>query len=148
LIRLNHTFEHINDQYETLRKIHGLLKIDGICIIAMPVKTDAIWNRYGVNWVQIDAPRHYIIHTITSFRNLAERAGFKIIDITFNSTEFQFLGSEKYLNNISLHSVNSDKISFYRNIFSQKKLNWYRNEAKRLNSESQGDSAIFILKSL
>jgi 2-polyprenyl-3-methyl-5-hydroxy-6-metoxy-1,4-benzoquinol methylase len=146
LIRSNHSFEHISDQYETLIKIHKLLDPNGFCTIAMPVKTETIWNRYGTNWVQIDAPRHIIIHTVASFTNLAQRAGFEVIDVTFNSTAFQFWGSEQYLRDIPLKSEKSYSVSPHNSIFSRRVIRDYHNEAERLNRESQGDQAIFVLK--
>jgi SAM-dependent methyltransferase len=148
LIRSHHSFEHIPDQYETLLKIRELLKPSGFCIIAMPVKTEVIWNRYGVNWVQIDAPRHLVIHTVASFSNLARKAGFDITDIIFNSNAFQFWGSEQYLEDIPLKSERSYSVSPSESIFSRKTISRYRSEAERLNSISQGDQAIFVLKPL
>lgn len=146
LIRSNHSFEHIPDQYETLLKIHELLTPDGLCTIAMPVKTETIWGRYGVNWVQIDAPRHLVIHTVTSFTNLARKAGFEVVDVIFNSTAFQIWGSEQYMKDIPLKSEKSYSISRRNSIFSRKMVRHYRHEAERLNRESQGDQAIFVLK--
>jgi 2-polyprenyl-3-methyl-5-hydroxy-6-metoxy-1,4-benzoquinol methylase len=148
LIRCNHSFEHTSDQYETLKTIFNLLTLDGICFIAMPVKTETIWNRYGVNWVQIDAPRHLAIHTVKSFTIMAKKAGFEISDIIFNSTEFQFWGSEQYVNGIPLTSKKSYNISPNLSIFSKEDILRYKNEAEQLNHQSQGDSAIFILKPL
>jgi len=148
LIRSNHSFEHIPDQYETLIKIHELLTPDGFCTIAMPVKTDTIWGRYGTNWVQIDAPRHLVIHTVASFTNLARRAGFGIIDVIFNSTAFQIWGSEQYQRDIPLKSEKSYSISPRNSIFSRKMIRDYHHEAEQLNRESQGDQAIFVLRPL
>jgi len=146
LIRSNHSFEHMPDQYDTLLKFHELLTPDGLCTIAMPVKTEVIWGRYEVNWVQIDAPRHLVIHTVTSFTNLAQRADFEVVDVIFNSTAFQMWGSEQYVRDIPLQSENSYSVSPHRSIFSRKMIRHYHHEAERLNRESQGDQAIFVLK--
>ena len=146
LIRSNHSFEHMPDQYETLIKIHELLTPDGFCTIAMPVKTETIWGRYGTNWVQIDAPRHLIIHTVASFTNLVRRAGFRIIDVTFDSTAFQFWGSEQYLRDIPLRSERSYSSSPRNSIFSRRMIRRYHHEAEQLNRKSQGDQAIFVLR--
>jgi 2-polyprenyl-3-methyl-5-hydroxy-6-metoxy-1,4-benzoquinol methylase len=148
LIRSSHSFEHMSDQYKTLKKFFSLLTSDGFCFISMPVKTETIWNRYGVNWIQIDAPRHLAIHTVKSFTNMAKKAGFEITDVVFNSTEFQFWGSEQYINDISLDSKRSYQICPYRSIFSKNEIQCYKYEAKQLNLQSQGDQAIFILKPL
>lgn len=148
LIRSNHSFEHISDQYETLIKIKELLAPRGLCIISMPVKTETIWKKYGTYWVQIDAPRHLIIHTVASFKILARKAGFEVSDVIFNSTAFQFWGSEQYMKDIPLKSEKSYSVSPHKSMFSKKMISYYHHEAERLNHESQGDQAIFILKQI
>jgi len=148
LIRSNHSFEHIMNQPETMRKIYELLAPEGLCMISMPVKTETIWKKYGTNWVQIDAPRHLIIHTVESFTILARNAGFEIIDVIFNSTAFQFWGSEQYMRDIPLKSEKSYSVSHRNSIFSRKMIQQYHHEAEQLNYESQGDMAIFVLKPL
>ena len=74
-------------------KISKILSENGVCIIRIPVKTKYIWNCYSVNWVQIDAPRHFFLHTLKSFELLVEKSGLSIQDVIFDSTEFQFWGS-------------------------------------------------------
>ena len=39
----------------------------------IPVKSQTIWEKYGVNWSQIDAPRHFFLHTIKSFKILCSK---------------------------------------------------------------------------
>jgi 2-polyprenyl-3-methyl-5-hydroxy-6-metoxy-1,4-benzoquinol methylase len=146
LIRSYHSFEHIPDQYETLITIRKLLAPKGIFIIAMPIKTETIWRKYGTNWAQLDAPRHLIIHTVSSFEILSRKAGFEISDVIFNSTAFQFWGSEQYMKDIPLKSEKSYLVSHYNSMFSKEMIQYYCHESKRLNRESQGDQAIFVLK--
>lgn len=146
LIRSNHSFEHMPDQYDTLVKIHELLTPGGLCTIAMPVKTETIWGQYGTNWVQIDAPRHLVIHTVASFKNLARRTGFDVTDVIFNSTAFQFWGSEQYMRDIPLKSERSYSISPDNSIFTSEMIQHYQREAERLNLQSEGDQAIFVLR--
>ena len=56
LIISNHSFEHISNQLGTLVDISKILSENGTCLLRMPIKTEYIWNHYGINWVQIDAP--------------------------------------------------------------------------------------------
>jgi len=145
IIIFNHSFEHIKEQRETLKRAYELLSPDGCCIISMPVKTDYIWNRYGVDWVQIDAPRHFFIHTTKSFQFLSEKVNFSIKRIIFNSTEFQFVGSKQYKKGIPLLADNSYLINPRKSIFSSEDIRKFKKKAKILNKKSIGDQAIFIL---
>jgi len=121
-IIFNHSFEHISDQLQTLIKVHKLLSGDGVCLIRMPIKTEYIWNCYSINWVQIDASRHFFLHTLKSFELLLKKSGMSIQDIVFDSTEFQFWGSEQYKRNIPLLAGNSYSKNPDKSIFTKKEI--------------------------
>ncbi len=146
LIMFHHSFEHFPSQLEILLKVNKLLSKNGICLICMPVKTEYIWNNYGPYWIQLDAPRHFIIHTLKSFDLLVKKFGFFIENVIFNSTEFQFWGSEQYKQDIPLFGEFSYLVSRKKSIFKRKDIKKYRKLSKDLNNNEQGDQACFYLK--
>lgn len=146
IIMLHHSFEHMPEQLKTLEKISELLGADGCCIIRIPTTSSYAWKKYNVNWVQIDAPRHLFIHSIESFNILASQAGLKIERIVYDSTSFQFWGSEQYKEGIPLTAKQSYWKDRRRSIFSQKQILEYRRQSKKLNQDKQGDQAIFYLR--
>lgn len=145
LIVSNHSFEHIPDQLDTLLKVRKILSKDGACLIRMPIKTEYIWNGYGVNWVQIDAPRHFFIHTLKSFELLVKKSGLSIKDVIFDSTEFQFWGSEQYKRDIPLKAENSYALNPKNSIFTKIQIKEFKKMAKDLNKKKEGDQAAFML---
>lgn len=145
LIISSHSFEHISDQLETLTAICKLLSDKSVCLLRIPVKTEYIWNRYSVDWVQIDAPRHLFLHTLKSFNLLVKQSNLSIREVHFDSTGFQFWGSEQYMRDIPLLSANSYKVSRSKSIFSAKQIAQYRKKARELNANQQGDQATFYL---
>lgn len=145
LIIFNHSIEHIPSQLETLIKISKILSENGVCLIRMPIKTEYIWNRYSVNWVQIDCPRHFFIHTLKSFELLVKKSGLVIQDVIFESDEFQFWGSEQYKRDIPLAAGNSYSLNPKKSIFTGRQIKEFRNIAKELNKNKQGDSAAFYI---
>ncbi len=145
VIVFSHSLEHIPDQRETLEKAGRLLSENGTCLVRIPLKSDFIWNRYGVHSVQIDAPRHFFIHTTNSFELLAEKAGLKIQDIEFDSTDFQFWGSEQYKRDIPYMADNSYFVNPKKSIFSKREIKRYKKMATELNLRKQGDQAAFYL---
>jgi len=145
VILYSHSFEHMEDQRETLKKTYGLLSHNGYCIISMPVKNEHIWNLYGLNWVQIDAPRHFFIHTRKSFQFLVDEIGFQIKSIVFDSTDLQFWGSEQYKQGIPLNSENSYLINPKKSVFTSDDINYFKSKAAELNKKELGDQAIFVL---
>ena len=146
LVIFDHSYEHIPDQFETLAKVSTILTKKGTCVIRMPVKTDYIWKRYGLNWVQLDAPRHFFIHTLESIRLLAEKGNLQIESVVFDSTEFQFWGSEQYKENIPLRAENSYSVNPQNSMFTEEDIVRFREMARELNAKFQGDQAEFYLK--
>lgn len=141
IITSHHSFEHMNNQLENFKQFKRLLKDNGILIIRIPLKSKYIWDKYSVNWYQIDAPRHFYLHTLKSFELLAKKAGFIIENIIFDSAYPQFTTSQQYEKDISMSDAN---FSLYG--LDKSKLNYYKEKSKNLNQNKEGDQAIFILK--
>jgi SAM-dependent methyltransferase len=138
IIMLHHSFEHMSFPLETLQKLKLLLNEKGLILIRIPITGGYAWRKYKELWAQLDAPRHLFIHSIQSMQLLCKKAGFKIENITYDSTIFQFTGSEKYLRGISNIS---EQFSF-----SKEQIRYFQTEAKRLNNVNDGDSACFYIK--
>lgn len=145
LIMFHHSFEHMPDPFETLAKVPSILSSNGICLIRIPVVPSYAWAKYGVNWVQLDAPRHLFLHSIKSMALLLEKAGLRLRRIIFDSTEFQFWGSEQYMRNIPLRSENSYGAKKAVSNFSLSEIDEFRNRAKHLNTNKWGDQAAFYI---
>jgi len=146
LIIFDQSFEHIPQQQETLNKVYEILSNGGVCIIGIPIKNNYIWDLYGINWVAIDAPRHFFLHTLKSFDILVNKSGLVKEDVTYTSTEFLFLGSEQYKKGITLTSPHSYVVNPKNSIFTKDQVQEYKSLAEDLNKEGVGDSAIFILR--
>lgn len=143
LIMLHHVFEHVEDQRRVLEQAQHRLSDGGTCLIRTPVAGSYAWSRYGVHWVQLDAPRHLCLHTVDSLKRLAEQTGFTVENVLFDSTSFQFWGSELYRRDISLRAAQGS--TFFK-IFSIRELRAFGQQAKELNADKNGDQAVFYLK--
>jgi ubiquinone/menaquinone biosynthesis C-methylase UbiE len=145
-IMLNHSFEHMPDQDEVLKHLYRLIKPSKTVMIRIPVKTDYIWNRYGVNWGSIDAPRHFYLHTLKSMEIIAKKNNFRVEEVIFDSGIFQFFSSEQYIKDIPLRSAKSYYLKNKNSIFSKSEIKKFQKMAKELNNTRQGDGACFYLK--
>lgn len=145
LIMLHHVFEHLSDPLETLHSIKKHLSTDGTCLIQIPIVSKA-WDVYKENWVQLDAPRHFFLHTPKSVSILAAKAGFYIEKTVYTSNDLQFWGSEQYIKDIPLRDEKSYEVNPEKSIFSSEDIDLFKKEAERLNSEERGDTAAFYLK--
>lgn len=144
LVMMHHVFEHMYEPEAELKESYRILKSGAFLMIRIPIKAFA-WEKYKENWVQLDAPRHFFIHTLKSMKILAERTGFKIHDVVFDSIAFQFIGSEFYKKDIPLHDPETHKPFPAKAVLSKQERNFFRKEAKRLNESKMGDQAIFYL---
>ncbi|HAR66619.1 MAG TPA: hypothetical protein DCR55_10460 [Lentisphaeria bacterium] len=148
LILFNHSFEHMNNSPEVLRDVTPLLAEGGHVVLAMPVAHCYAWEHYGVSWVQLDAPRHLVIHTTKSVELLAEQTGLKLVHNECISTTFQFLGSEIYARDIPLidpETGENNSKARARSLFTTEELAAFETQAVELNASGKGDTGLFIL---
>ena len=145
-VMLNHSFEHMPEQKEVLDYIYGLLKPGALCMIRIPTVSSYAWERYRTNWVQLDAPRHFYLHSTDSMGRLAAKSNFKIKKIIYDSTAFQIWGSEQYLADIPLRDNRSYSIDSSKSIFTKKDIKNFTKQAKSLNEQRRGDQAAFFLE--
>ncbi|MFT5238300.1 MAG: SAM-dependent methyltransferase [Ulvibacter sp.] len=144
VITYHHAFEHLPDPSENLEKILSLLSEDGVCIIRIPTVSSLAWEKYKTDWVQLDAPRHFFLHSKKSMALLSERTGFDMYKVDYDSTHFQFTGSEKYIKDIPL---SDPKPRGFVTSFKRKTENYkFGRRAKKLNREQLGDQAAFYLR--
>lgn len=144
-IMLNHSFEHMDKPLLILKKLYHLIRNKGCILIRIPVASSYAWRKYGINWVSLDAPRHFFLYTPESIKILADKSGFHLLKVEYDFTEWQFWGSEQYSKNISLiGSINKDltpKLTCY----SKRQIKKYRKQAIKLNKNNDGDMACFYL---
>ncbi len=147
LIMLHHVFEHLTNPLQLLKNLHPMLSDEGTLILRTPVMGKYAWEKYGVNWVQLDAPRHLNIITEKALNIILDKAGFKIVDTEFDSTSFQIWGSEQYSKGISLFN---NKLSLVESPYQRilVRLQEFKNKAlvTKLNQTKQGDCACFYIK--
>ena len=146
LIMFNHSFEHVFDQQEVLEKTYQLLKPGGTCMIRIPTVTSWAWRSYGIDWVQLDAPRHFFLHSIKSMQLLAEQTGFTLDDVVYDSFAFQSWGSIQYQQDIALHDENSYAVNPEKSPFNADDIREFEEHSKELNASKSGDQAAFYLK--
>lgn len=146
LIMFHHSFEHIPDPVETMRSVSVLLAEGGVCLIRIPTVSSYAWEHYRENWVQLDAPRHFFLHSVKSITMLAEETGLSLERIEYDSNEFQFWGSEQYKRDIPLYNRQFKSFGPSRSLFSGKDMAQFRQRAKELNEKGQGDACAFFLR--
>ncbi len=146
-IMFHHSFEHLPDPHAVLRQVAERLVPGGRCLLRVPVVGSLAWREYGIDWVQLDAPRHLYLFAQESIRHLAQAHGFELEDTRYDSTAFQFWGSEQYRMGIPLQ----DPRSYARGagtLFGAEQIAAWEQRSAELNAARQGDQAAFCLRKL
>jgi SAM-dependent methyltransferase len=141
LVMFHHSLEHIANPKGTLRIAARLLGPGGTCLVRLPVVAHA-WEQYGTNWVQLDPPRHMWVPSEKAVRMLAELSGLRVERVEYDSTEFQFWGSELYARGVPLGEVAPQNLTGF---FRKSEIAEFRERAAKLNRDGRGDEAIFVL---
>lgn len=144
LIMFHHSLEHVADPLSALKEAHRLLAGGKYCLVRIPIVADA-WEVYRENWVQLDAPRHIFLFTEHGFKVVAAMAGFTVARVVYDSTAFQFWGSEQVLRGEPVQDGMVGGDEYLRKVFGDRMEGWDR-EAIRLNSIGRGDQACFYLQ--
>ncbi|MEK0441471.1 MAG: hypothetical protein RL403_449 [Bacteroidota bacterium] len=138
LLMLHHSFEHLANPEGVIKTCFERLNPGGRLLVRCPVADAAVWQEKQALWVQLDAPRHLSIPSTQGFVDAAQRSGFEVKEILFDSTAFQFWGTGLYEHG---EKLDSSKIDTY---FSSKQLEEWENQAIQYNQEGIGDQACFF----
>ncbi len=145
LVMMHHSFEHMPDPRAVLTDVVRLLNPGGWCLIRIPVASSRAWKEYGIDWVQLDAPRHFFLHTVASIALLAQQTGLRLARTVHDSTDFQFWASEQYRLGVPLFDERSYMVDRTTPLFDRARIEEYRLRARELNATGEGDQACFFL---
>ena len=145
LVMLHHSLEHMADQYEALRSIRSLLDDRGVCLIRIPIASRGPWERYRTNWVEIDAPRHFFLHTELSLSMVAAEVGLSIRHVQYESSLIYYAASEMYRRGLSFYDHDNDCLRDFKKVFTKAELAEFKSLAKRFNVPGWSGRAAFFL---
>lgn len=137
LIMMHHALEHMESPKKILEQCSKLLNPKGWLLIRLPVADAKVWTDEGVNWVQLDPPRHLHIPSTKGLKQLGTDSGLACKEVVFDSSTFQFWGTELVKNKKPLHGVIPEEA------FSRQDLAMWRKKALLYNKKSVGDQACF-----
>ena len=146
LVMSHHSFEHMEGPQSHLIQLAKLVKDNGTLLIRTPVTNSYCWEKYGVYWAALDAPRHINIQSHRSMEILAKTAGLTITDLWHDASSFQFWGSEEYLKGINSTSERSVWKTKTNSTFTKEELRNFKKDIAKLNEKKLGGEACFIMK--
>lgn len=137
IVMMHHSFEHVEDPKSVFAKLSQITARNGKLLIRVPITDGRAWKKEGINWFQLDAPRHLFIPSIKALKLISQANGFELKEIIFDSTGNQFWGPDIYKKGLSYTEAKLDSE------FSKAELSMFEKEAKILNKREEGDQACF-----
>jgi SAM-dependent methyltransferase len=78
LVFMSHSLEHLPSPASALRRVHSLLKDDGLLVVSVPNVNSLEYKLFGRWWFQLDPPRHFYHFDKRSLSGLFTQAGFQL----------------------------------------------------------------------
>ena len=146
LIMLHHSFEHMDEPAAVMGQIASRLAPTGKVILGIPVASSFAWRNYGVNWVNLDTPRHFYLHTFKSIELLTKRAGLEISEVIHEGNDEQFWASEQFARDIPSNDPRSIGSTALRRFSNWTTIRECRAKAAELNRKGEADLVCFHLR--
>jgi SAM-dependent methyltransferase len=144
-ITFHHSLEHMPQQAAVLAQARLRLAPGGRVLVRVPTVDSEAFDTYRENWVNLDAPRHFYLHSHRSLALAAQKAGLRIERQWCDSGGMQFMGSEQYLKDIPLMDARSAAVSKHGTLFSAAQRREYEARARALNHAMRGDALCVLM---
>ena len=139
VVMMHHSLEHIWDQHGIVAEVARLVKTGGRCMIRIPTIDCWAWEEYGRDWIALDPPRHFYLHSRASITRLLQSVGFRLDGIVDDGSLLQILGSEKIKRGHPLLNPKSGKTD-YDEFLPQELIQSASARSRELNLAGRGDS--------
>jgi catechol 2,3-dioxygenase-like lactoylglutathione lyase family enzyme len=144
LFTLHHSLEHITDQRGIFTALRARQRPGSHLFIRTPLADSYAARHYGPDWVQLDPPRHVVLHTTLSLTRLAGEFGYEPVSNWRDSNAFQFWGSEMYRLGIPLTDPRSPANG--GDLFTASELDEFSAQAELQNAAGMGDQGAFLFR--
>ncbi|MEO8166271.1 MAG: class I SAM-dependent methyltransferase [Betaproteobacteria bacterium] len=145
LITFHHSLEHMPQQIEALTEARRLLASGGRVLVRVPTVTSEAFERYQEDWVSLDAPRHFFLHSHRSLEIAASKAGLEISRLWCDSTAIQFMASEQYQRGIPLTDPRSSAFGTQGGLFTRAQRRHFEHKTRAVNRALRGDAVCALL---
>ena len=100
-----HVLEHISNPLALLREINKILKPQGVLFVEVPNLDSLEFQLFREKWGYLSAPRHLNHFTTQTLTRILNKAGFRIIEISFPIT-IPLLFSGSLINSLKTKLLN------------------------------------------
>lgn len=143
LVMFHHSFEHLEDPVAAIEDAARLVEPGGVLLIRTPVMGSEMWDRYGLDWVELDAPRHLFLFTRDALIGLALRNGFELVEVATDAGWWDIVGSEQYQRDLGMFEPTSWFVDAKTSVFDPATLKEFRRQGQEMNARGTAGRAAF-----
>ncbi|MDB6081828.1 MAG: class SAM-dependent methyltransferase [Chlamydiia bacterium] len=155
-ISFHHSFEHLENPVEVLKKAASLLKDEGTCLIRIPNIDSWAFRFFKENWSGIHPPYHLLLPSKKGMEILCKNSGFEIVDIRWEQLVESFLRSTCYSLGFASHdefgtrTMLKDKPLGNRTIpiFTKQEIAFWRAKTKKVLEDRLSDYVAYYLRKI
>jgi SAM-dependent methyltransferase len=140
VLMYHHVLEHVPNPEGELTLAKQLLKPEGRVLVRVPLAGSYHWKHYGIDWFQLDAPRHLSIPSVQGMCLLAQRCGYTVDHVGFDALPLHLHASELYRKGIP-------GIQHRPEMHTRAQWRQFARLTHHLNRSGEADSGVFVLHS-
>jgi len=142
LVMMHHSLEHMPSPRSTLASAAKQLAPGAWLLVRVPLADSAAWREYGIDWYQLDAPRHLHVPTVAGMRALAGALGLELVVVDHDATASQFVVSQGYRQGLSMVAQRDAGFTHV----SAEALQRFESRTAQANAAGEGDQAVFYFR--
>lgn len=154
LITFHHSFEHLENPVEILKKCASLLTDSGICLIRIPNIESWSFRFFKEHWSGIHPPYHLFLPSRKGMEIFCKDSGFHISDVRWEQLMESFLRSTCYTLDFASHdqfgtrTMLKDRPLGNRTIpiFTKQEVKFWREKSKKLMKDKLTDYIAYYLR--
>ena len=122
VITMHHVIEHINRPIDIIKKVHQLLKDDGVFIIVTPDFDSAMARRFGDRFRLLHDPSHVSLFSSDSMHRFLRANGFDIYKVEYPYFETDWFNKESLLRTLTNEGISPPFYGSIMTFFARKSL--------------------------
>lgn len=143
LVMFHHSFEHLDDPLAAMADAARLVAPGGNLLIRTPVMGSEMWDRFGTDWVELDAPRHLFLFTRDALVDLARRSGFELLEVVPDAGWWDIIASEQYGRDLGMFEPSSWFVDAETSWFDRAALKEIKRQGHEMNERGTAGRAAF-----
>jgi len=150
-IFFHHSFEHVFNPKEIIKKVCELLNPGGICLIRFPNIESYSFQEFKEHWEGIHAPFHLFLPSQKGMQHLLENTDLQIVETRGEQLYYLFLYTLSHIMDVADFEelgvrANLESSSKKTSLFTRKDIRYWKKKTKQVLKNKSADYINYYLK--